>query len=221
MNTTTTETYEDRLASEKTTRRAMMDAARIEIAAAMTQLHKEEWASLPPLEDTDRFFRIERARDGLTICITAPTYPQTESWSVYADSITIATSPEILTAKLSQHSTREEHTRIGVSRTKPAAQIARDITRRLLPLAETLAERARQRHAKEIDDANWRADATRRLTQFCPLPLEPAGTGEEHLRHWGDTHIHVTLHTYGRKVQVDIDGIDIAAAETILAALKI
>ena len=218
--TTTAKTYEDRLAREKTTRRAMMDAARTEIAAAMAKLHKEEWTGLPPSEETDRFFRIQRTRDGLTLCLTAPTYPPTESWSIYADRITVATSPETITVSLSQHSTREEKTRISVSRTKPAAQIARDITRRLLPLAETLAGRACEARAKEIENANWRAVVIHRLTHACPLPLEPVGTGEDNLRHWGETHIHIELRTYGRKAKVEIDDIDIDTAENILAALK-
>ena len=218
--TPTTETYEERIAREKATCRAMLGTARAELAAAMTQLHKEEWTSLPPPEETDRFFRIQRTRDGLTLCLTAPTYPPTESWTIYADRITVATSPETITVSLSQHSTREEKTRISVSRTKPAAQIARDITRRLLPLAETLAGRACEARAKEIDNANWRAVVIHRLTHACPLPLEPVGTSEDNLRHWGETHIHIELRTYGRKAKVEIDDIDIDTAENILAALK-
>ena len=218
--TTPTETYEERITREKTARRTMMATARTEIAAAMTGLHKEEWTGQPPPEDADHFFRLVRARDGLAFHVTAPTYPATAAWSISADRVTVATSPETVTASLSQHRTREENTHIGISRQKPAAQVARDISRRLLPLAETLAGRACEAHAKEVDDANWRTAVTYRLTHACPLPLEPAGTDGNHLRHWGEPHIHVELHTYGRKVQVSVDDLDIDTADAILAALK-
>lgn len=218
--TTTTETYEDRIAREKATRRAMMATARADLAAAMTTLQKEEWTGQPPPEDTDHFFRLVRTRDGLAFHVTAPTYPATAAWSISADRVTVANSPEIVTASLTQHRTRDEHTHIGVSRTKPAAQIARDISRRLLPLAETLAGRACEAHALELDNANWRTAVTYRLTHACPVPLEPAGDDNEHLRHWGDPHIHVELRTYSRKAKVEIDDLDIDTAEAILAALK-
>jgi len=222
MTTPTAETYEQRIDREKRERKEQTETGARTIAAAMTAATGEEWNGIPDPETYDPHFTLKRFRDGVTVQASYSQYRNPGKWHVYAGHVTTADGKRLW---LNEHKRRDEETSANISGTKPPAQIARDIIRRVLPITEELAQRALAAHALELDRKGWLErtaaefmEATKERLALRPSHHDEKSTRRE-LRHWSKPYVTVTLDAYDHEVKVEVDDIPPEAALAMLAQL--
>lgn len=222
------ETYEARRARERAEKCAMAETSARDIAAAMTAHTGEPWHGTPEPDCYEPRFELIRDRDGLRFTLSATNYQRPAAWEVYAASVDLPNTDPAPDAsptrreQLHNHRRREEHLSVKIGRTKPPAQVARDIARRLLPLAEELTARAEVSRLEAIDRTAWLEAAATRLCAACPVPLERVIGAHDHeriLRHYGEPRITVKLQPFGQSIQIEVADMPLTTAAAALATL--
>ena len=222
MTTPNAETYDQRLDREKRERKETTETAARAIAAAMTTATGEEWNGIPDPEFYGVRFTLKRYRDGVTVEVSLSTHKRPAAWHTCAGSVT---TPDGVRHWLNNHKHRDEETSANLGQAKPAAQVARDIVRRVLPITEELAKRALASHALELERKAWLEqtaaqimDATRERLSLRPSHHDEKSTRRE-LRHWSKPYVTVTLDAYDHEVKVEVDDIPPETALAMLAQL--
>ena len=227
---TTPETTQQRVDRERAERLALAEKTATELGAALTDLTRETWTGTPDPDCYAARVRVLRNRDGLQLIVAAFSENRQGRWSVHAASVRLpnhgakegelAVKAENLAAH-ARHGTPERNLTIYLSRAKPAAQIARDIARRLLPLADMLAERATSANRELKARLDWLDTTERELRAQLPYPLTAGATQRDGNRelHTDSYRVQVQLHAYDRSVKIQADGLTPATAAAVLIAL--
>lgn len=223
MNTTpNAESYEERRDRERRERRETSETAAARVAAALTAATGETWSGTTATECYCPHFTLTRERDGLNVEASLSTHKRPAAWHVYAGTLQTKDGERL---SLHDHRRRDEDNGANIGQTKTPEQIARDIVRRILPLAEELAARALEARRLAQERRAW-LDATaaqviaaaRDRIQLEPPRHENDGTRRE-LRHWGKPHVVVTLDAYDREVKLEADDLSPAILLAMLAQL--
>ena len=224
MNTTqhTQETYDQRNERERRERTEISQTAAAAVSAALTTATGDRWTGTPSPESYCPHYSLTRQLDGLTVEASLSRHKRPAAWHVYASALQITTGEKL---SLHDHRRRDEDGGANIGAAKSAEQIARDIVRRILPLAEELATRAVEARRLQIERQTWLDETTARVIDATRdrLKLEAPnrqqdGTRRE-LRHWGKPHVVVTLDAYDCEVKVEADDLSPDTALAMLAQL--
>ena len=227
MNTTTApaptvESYSDRIDRERRERMEASTAAARDVSAALTAATGERWTGSTDEEHHTTHYTLTRERDGLTLSVSLSSHRRPHAWHVYPGHIP---APDGSRHWLGNHRRRDEDTGANIGTAKSPQQIARDIARRVLPLADELARRALDAHAETLARNNWLEETAARFIAATRdrVPLEsrhhdPTSTRRE-LRHWGKPYITVTLDAYDHEAKIEVDDITPDVALALLAQL--
>ena len=218
----TVESYSDRIDRERRERQEASATAARDVSAALTAATGERWTGSTDPENHTTCYTLTRSRDGLTVSVSLSSHRRPQAWHVYPGHIP---APDGSRLWLSNHRQRDEDTSANVGAAKSPQQIARDIARRVLPIAEELARRALEADATAKARAAWLEETTARFIAATRdrVPLEsrhhdPTSTRRE-LRHWGKPYITVTLDAYDHEAKIEVDDITPDVALALLAQL--
>jgi len=193
------------------------------VAAALAAVTGERWSGLPDTDCYSPHFRLIRDRDGLTLSAQLNAHKRPACWNVSPASVTTEDAKRLW---LHDHRRHDEDTSANIGQAKSPAQIAKDITRRVLPLAEELARRAYESEAVMRDRKAWlNATGTQLHNATAPrLELKAYGQPErgsikQEYRAWGTPYVAVTLDAYDRRVDVELHDLAPEVAFQLLAQL--
>lgn len=194
-----------------------------ELAFELTISTNETWTTTPDKDEDESYhvpnFSLIRERDTLTIS-ARQSWKDKKAWHVSPDKITV-------TGKcLSLHDYRPregDNGSVNISQTKPPARIAADILRRVLPHAETAAQKARDGHAQDLEREAWLKATTSQMMAAYP-GLEQYGSDEKYSHKLYSRHttprVEIEICTYNRDVKLTIDGLTPDAGAFFLSKLN-
>jgi hypothetical protein len=194
------------------------------IATALTKTTGDDWLGLISEDCCDARFTLERVRDGLSLSASFPTYQNNaRQWHFHAGTVNVPGNGKV---SLYNYRRGDEVTpRANIAATKHPAQIAADITRRILPPTDELIARAITHDAATTLREAWLDRTHKELVRACPLKLEAPNHdrrergGSLEIRHWGKPYVTANLSTYSQEVKLTLDDLTPELAARILALL--
>lgn len=215
--TTEAESFMDRCARERRETAARCATLAQDLARQMTAASNQAWTAKTDEELHYEHFLLIRQLDGLELFISGR-WSGKNHWHVSLGSLTM---PDGTKQSTRDHKRRDEDgdTSLNTSKAKTAAQIVRDIRRRLWPFADDLCARALAYHQKKTDEANRRDAIRERLVKASHYQLEANSREPDKLTRWGTPHIRAEIRTYGAdEVKMEFDATP-EQAEQIVAIL--
>lgn len=218
--TTTAETFQERVDRERRERTEVSKTAAAEVAAALTAETSERWTGSHDPENYTPHFKLARCKDGLTVSAGLSTHRRPPTWHVYPASVT---APDASRLWLNDHRKSGEDTSANIGQGKTPVQIARDIVRRILPIAEDLAHRAIEARQVDLERKAWLDKTTAELCAKSHVPLRLSHHDEmstrRELRHWGKPYVTLTLDACDQLINVAVEDIASEVALRLLGEL--
>lgn len=208
--------YAQQVANERAQKRALSEAAARAIAAALTHVTGQAWIGHTPEDTYCPRALVTRTGDGLTVSVDYNANPSPH-WRASLDYVTASDGAQL---SIRGNRKRDEETGANIGATKDPGQIARDIARRLLPVAAEIIPRALATHAAELARDAWLASTVEAFTAAVPGLEETDRNRNEstrHLRRYGNPWLAIEIHGYDQTIKIEAHSLPPAHALAMLA----
>jgi hypothetical protein len=214
------ETFQERVDRERAERAALSTKTAADVARAMNAVTGDRWSGIPDTESYEVHFQLLRLKDNISLCLGLSTYPRPGHWHAYPGSITTEDGVRLW---LSEHERREDTLSANISKDKSPVQVARDLCRRILPIAEELARRALEARRLQHERDTWLDTTITRMVDALAPRLtfttrqSDKGSLRRELCHYGKPHAVITLNACDHTADVKIEEL---TPDTALAMLS-